>query len=302
MAVSGAFVRNLCLVLTITLSGCYGTDPLLANPPDRTRPDVVLETPDELRAELDGARTDESVVTVLFANPLWSDALSQDTTTFQSRLQERQPGLAGAAASLHAQLGSIFSEAATVSQTARQIELRLQAMDDIREQTGFVNYVRTRSDLYNERADARRQQEKYSARAGSYGMEADSLSSTANSYQIERIDYVNSDGRVVETQYTAAHDAKQRARMLLPFANAAAQEMAELSAQEAEKAQRLNMVIAATQNTDLEQVESHLFDASDAITNDLWPALEASRKRLRQALDTFSSLTQTSVSSSQPQP
>lgn len=289
------------LIGSLTISGCYGVDPLLAQPPELTRPDAVLDTPYELRAELDAASTDESLVKVLFANPLWSDALGQDVPEFQSRLQQQQSMLAQDAEAIHAQLGKIFIEAANVSQSRHQIELRLEAMDEIRQRTGFIAYVRNRSDLYNQRAEARRLQQKHDSAATRYGIEADSLSGTANSYQIERIDYVNSDGRVVQSQYTAAHDAKQRARMLLPFANAAANEQAELAAQEAEKAQRLSMVIAATNDADMEQVERHLFATSDAIILDLWPGLEANRKRLGQALEAFSGLTGQSDASNQPQ-
>lgn len=295
MRCSARVLIALPVVALLVLGGCKGVDPLLANPPPVTRPDVVMETPAQLRSDLTASRQTEERVRALFAQPLWSDALAQDEAAFRDRLARERPALADRAGALRETLGTLFVDAASLSHTTRQIELRLQALDDIRARTGFQAYVDQRRSLYNDRAEARRQQSRHAGEAGRYGAEAGGYRSTINNGRVERIDYVNSSGRTVYSQYTAAHDEKQRARLLLPFANSAARDAADAAASEAEKAQRLDIVIGATRNRSMEQVEAQIFDESDRITLMLWPRLDQGRRKVTDGLQTLQNLTATNT-------
>lgn len=275
------------VAVTGLLAGCHGVDPLLANPPPATKPDVVLRTPYELAAALDEARRDIQAANAMFATPLWGDGLAQPPDEFRLALARQHPGLAASASQIQAELAAIFSDAAELADLTRQIEVRLGALDDIRARTNFVSYINGRKDLYNQRADARRERDRYGGQAGYYGRQAATAQATASSYAVERIDYVNSAGRVVETQYTSAHTTKQNARAILPWYNAAAREMAEKADAEAVKEQRLNIVIAATHNPDMESVEEQMFAESDRITSGLWPRLEQKQREVRNRMGLF---------------
>jgi hypothetical protein len=278
------------LALAWALAACHGVDPLLANPPPPTRPDAVLRTPPELRDELALAARDEAAVRALFLRPLWSDALAQPPEAFRAALAAQRPALAAQAQALQAQLGAMFTQAAAVGTTAQQVQVRLAAMDQVRQQTKFNDYVAQRAELYNRRADAHRAAQRAGGAAAAQSLQVDALRGVRDSGKVERIDYVNSSGKVVESKYTAAHDEKQRARMLLPFAHAAAREQAERAATEAEQAQRLALVIGATRDTRIEAVERHLFDESDRITGYWWPRLEAQRRALSSSIHGFTAL------------
>lgn len=273
---------TLALCVALGLGACRGVDPLLAQPPAATRPDVVLATPPALRQALAGAEQDTRQVRSLLAQPLWSDALAQSPDAFRATLARQRPELAAAAPVLQEQIGALFTQAATVSQTASQIQLRLRALDGVRERTGFARYVASRAELYNRRAQAQREQARYGGAADRYATEASGYRTTAGSGRVERIDYVDSAGRVVASRYTPAHDEKQRARLLLPFADSASRDLAERAAAEQERAQQLGIEIAATRSGDMEQVERQLYEESDLITQQLWPRLEAAREQLRQ--------------------
>lgn len=275
----------------LLLSGCHGVDPLLQKPPPATRADAVLGTPFELRSELGLADIDLSLAKLHLSKPLWSDALSLTPAEFRALLSQRQPKVAGSSEAIQQAIGLVFTEAAALSTAAQQIRWRLEAMETIRQKTDFNNYVLNRKDLFNRKAEAMREQRRLSAEATRFGIQADAARSTANDYRVERIDYVNSSGRVVESKYTAAHDDKQRARLLLPFANAAAREFEEKAAAESERLKKLDLIIAATSSADMDQVESQLFTESDRLTGELWPKLESHRKNLRRALDSFAALT-----------
>lgn len=275
------------IVLASALAGCHGVDPLLAAPPPATRPDAVLRTPPELADELARAVRAEAEVRALFALPLWSDALAQSPESFRASLAARQPALAGQAEALQSQLGALFTQAAALGSTARQLQVRLSAMDEVRRQTNFNAYVAQRADLYNRRADSLRASQRAGGAAASQALQVEALRGVRDSGKVERIDYVNSAGRVVESKYTAAHDEKQRARLLLPFAHAAAREQAERAAAEAEQAQRLALVLGATRDGRIEAVERQLFEESDRITLQAWPRLEAQHRALRAAVDGF---------------
>ena len=95
---------------------------------------------------------------------------------------------------------------------------------------------------------------------------------------------------MVDSKYTLAHDEKQRARLLLPFAHAAAREQAERAAAEGEQAERLAWVIGATRDGRIEAVERLLFVVSDRIRGLAWPRLEAQHRALRAAMGAFSAL------------
>ncbi len=269
------------------LAACHGVDPLLAAPPPATRPDTVLRTPPELLSDLARAARAEAEVRALFTQPLWSDALAQPPEAFRAALAHRQPALAGQAAALQAQLGALFTQAAALGTTARELQVRLAAMDEVRRQTNFATYVAQRAELYNRRADALRASQRAGGAAAAQAQQAQALRDARDSSRVERIDYVNSAGRVVESTYTAAHDDKQRARLLLPFAHAAAREQAERAAAEAEQAQRLALVLSATRDSRIEAVERQLFEASDHITGQFWPRLEARHRALRSAIEGF---------------
>lgn len=275
------------VALAAVLAGCHGVDPLLAAPPPATRPDLVLRTPPDLLDELARAARAEAEVRTLFTQPLWSDALAQSPEAFGAALAARQPALAGQAPALQAQLGALFTQAAALGSTARQLHVRLSAMDEVRRQTNFQAYVARRTELYNRRADALRAAQRADGAAAAQAQQVEALRAVRDSGRIDRIDYVNSAGRVVESKYTAAHDEKQRARLLLPFANAAAREQAERAAGEAEQAQRLSLVMAATRDPRIEAVERQLFDESDRIAGQAWPRLEAQRHALRAAVEGF---------------
>ncbi|NDY92596.1 hypothetical protein [Ideonella livida] len=282
--------RWLVLLAASGLCACHGVDPLLAKPPPPTRPDVVLRTPWELQQALVQARQAVAQVRGLFSNGLWSDALSQSPQAFSQALARQRPALQPQAEALQAALGEMFTSAAAVDESASQITLRLRALDTIRERTGFVAYVERRADLYNRRAQAQREQQRYGAGADRFQSEAAGHQAVANSGRVERIDYVDSRGRVVESRYTPAHDERQRARMLLPFANQAARDLAERASQEQERAQQLALEINATRSGNLEQVERQIYDASDHITQDLWPRLDAAQQRLQRARERFHQL------------
>lgn len=276
-----------CLGVLLCLGACHGVDPLLANPPPPTRPDAVLGTPDDLRQALAEARQTEAQVRALLAQPVWSDALSQDPAVFAATLQRQPPALAALAdqaAPLQAQLGALFTQTAALSQTAQEIRLRLQALDTLRQHSGVVAWVQQRQQLLAERAEARRQQARYSAASGQFEADAARQQGVIQSGKVERIDYVDSSGKVVASRYTAAHDDKQRARLLLPFANAAAREMAEQAAAEQDKALRAELALQAHRSQSLAQVEQQLFTESDLITERLWPRLEAHQQAVRQGL------------------
>lgn len=281
-----SFLIGLCSLL----SACHGVDPLLANPPPPTRPDVVLRTPPELAADLARATRDEAAVRALLAEPLWGDALSQTPDAFRAALLRQRPALAPQADVLQAQLGALFTGAAALGHTARQLTVRLQAMNQVREQTGFATYVAQRAQLFNQRAEAQRAAARAGGAAAAQALEVQRQRAIRDSGRVERIDYVNSAGRVVDSKYTLAHDEKQRARLLLPFANAAAREQAEQAAAEAEKSQRLAWVIETTRDGRIEAVERHLFTESDRITGEAWPRLEAQHQQLRAAMARFSGL------------
>lgn len=280
----------LALAALALLAACHGVDPLLANPPPPTRPDVVLRTPPELQADLARAARDEAAVRALLALPLWSDALAQPVEAFRAALAVQRPALAGQAEALQAQLGALFTQAAAVGTTARQLNVQLAALDQVRQQTGFVQHVGQRAELYNRRADAVRAAQRAGNAAAAQALEVERQRAIRDSGKVERIDYVNSSGRVVASKYTAAHDDKQRARLLLPFAHAAAREQAEQAAAETEQAQRLALVIAATRDTRLDAVERQLFEASDRITGQWWPRLDTQQRALRAAMDRFAAL------------
>lgn len=273
--------------LAVLLAGCHGVDPLLTAPPPATRPDVVLRTPPELLDELAHAARAEADVRTLFTQPLWSDALAQPVEVFRAALAARQPALAGQAQALQAQLGALFTQAAALGTTARQLQVRLSALDEVRRQTQFNAYVAQRADLYNRRAEALRASQRAGGAAAAQALQVETLRGVRDSGKVERIDYVNSAGRVVESQYTAAHDEKQRARLLLPFAHAAAREQAERAAAETEQAQRLALVLGATRDSRIEAVERQLFEESDRITGQAWPRLETQHRALRTAIDGF---------------
>ncbi|MBN8503620.1 MAG: hypothetical protein J0L58_04025 [Burkholderiales bacterium] len=279
------------LGLASVLAACHGVDPLLANPPPPTRPDVVLRTPYELAADLAQAARDEAAVRKLLAEPLWGDALSQSPEAFRAALSLKRPALAAQADALQARLGTLFTAASALGHTAQQLNVRLQAMDQVRAQTGFAAYVAQRADLFNQRADAHRAALRAGSSAAAQEAEAQRQRAIRDSGKVERIDYVNSAGRVVDSKYTLAHDEKQRARLLLPFAHAAAREQAERAASETEKAQRLAWVIEATRDGRIEAVERHLFQESDRITREAWPRLDAQHRALRAAMLPFSALT-----------
>ncbi len=276
--------------LALGLSACHGVDPLLANPPPPTRPDAVLRTPPELQADLARAARDEAAVRALLAQPLWGDALSQSPAAFRAALQAQRPASAPQAEALQAQVGALFTGAAALGSSARQLAVRLQAMDEVRQRTGFVAYVAQRAELFNRRADAVRAAQRAGGAAAAQLAEVERQRAIRDSGKVERIDYVNSSGRVVDSRYTLAHDEKQRARLLLPFAHAAAREQAERAAAETEQAQRLAWVIGATRDGRLEAVERQLFDESDRITGTAWPRLEAQHRALRAAMAQFSAL------------
>lgn len=278
--------------LLALLAACHGVDPLLANPPPPTRPDAVLRTPPELRDDLARAAADEAAVRALLAQPLWSDALAQPVPAFAAALAARRPALAPQAEVLQAQLGALFTQAAALGTTVRQTQVRLAAMDDVRRQTNFNAYVAQRAEMYNRRAEAQRAAQRAGGAAAAQARQVEQLRGVRDSGRVERIDYVNSAGRVVESKYTAAHDDKQRARLLLPFAHAAAREQAERAAGEAEQAQRLAWVIQATRDTRIEAVERQLFDESDRITGQAWPRLEAQHRALRDTIAAFTRLSQ----------
>jgi hypothetical protein len=272
------------------LTACHGVDPLLANPPPPTRPDVVLRTPPELQADLARAARDEAAVRAVLAQPLWGDALSQPTEAFRAALAARRPELAPQAEALQASLGALFTQAAALGTSARQLGVRLQAMEQVRQQTGFAAYVAQRAELFNRRADALRAAQRAGGAAASQALEVERQRAIRDSGKVERIDYVNSSGRVVDSKYTLAHDEKQRARLLLPFAHAAAREQAERAAAEGEQAERLAWVIGATRDGRIEAVERQLFEESDRISGQAWPRLEAQHRALRAAMGAFSAL------------
>jgi hypothetical protein len=278
------------LILASLLAACHGVDPLLANPPPPTRPDAVLRTPPELQAALARAAQDEAAVRALLAQPLWGDALSQSPEAFRAALSARRPDLAPRAEALQGQLGVLFTAAAALGNGVRQLSVRLQAMEQVREQTGFTTYVAQRAELYNRQVDAQRAAQRAGGAAAAHAAEVERQRAIRDSGKVERIDYVNSAGRVVASNYTAAHDDKQRARLLLPFANAAAREQAERAAAEAEQAQRLAWVIGATRDGRIEAVERQLFDESDRITGQAWPRLDTQHRALRAAMAQFTAL------------
>ncbi|MBP8143898.1 MAG: hypothetical protein KAY56_01065 [Inhella sp.] len=278
------------LSLLTLLAACHGVDPLLANPPPPTRPDAVLRTPPELQADLAQAARDEAAVRAVLAQPLWGDALSQPTEAFRAALAARRPELAPQAEALQASLGALFTRAATLGSATRQLSVRLQAMEQVRQQTGFVAYVAQRAELFNRRAEALRAAQRAGGAAATQAMEVERQRAIRDSGKVERIDYVNSSGRVVDSKYTLAHDEKQRARLLLPFAHAAAREQAERAAAEGEQAERLAWVIGATRDGRIEAVERQLFEESDRISGQAWPRLEAQHRALRAAMGAFSAL------------
>lgn len=275
------------LALLAMLGACHGVDPLLANPPAATRPDVVLRTPIALRDDLAAAERDEAAIRSLFTQPPWRDAPALSADEWRQALAARRPDLASQSPALQRQLGELFSQAAALGTTASQLRVRLAAMDEVRRRTGFADYVAQRADLYNRRADARREAQRAGGAAAAQALQVQALKGVRDSGKVERIDYVNSSGRVVESKYTAAHDEKQRARLLLPFAHAAEREQAERSAAQAEQAQRLALVIEATRDGRMETVERQLFDESDRITGLWWPRLEAQHRALRLAMAAF---------------
>jgi hypothetical protein len=280
----------MALGLLALLGACHGVDPLLAAPPSATRPDAVLRTPPELLDALAQAAHTEAEVRALFTQPLWSDALAQAPDAFAAALAARQPALTGQAGELQRQLGTLFTQAAALGTAARQLQVRLSAMDEVRRQTRFNAYVAQRADVYNRRADALRAAQRAGGAAAAQALQADTLRGVRDSGKVERIDYVNSAGRVVESRYTAAHDDKQRARMLLPFVNAAAREQAEQAAAQTEQAQRLSLVLEATRDSRMDAVERQLFDASDLITGHSWPQLETRHRAVREAIQAFTRL------------
>lgn len=302
MLLSNPSTRALVLTLAALLSGCHGVDPLLAQPPAPTRPDVVLRTPAALRDDLAAAERDEAAVRALFGQALWSDGLAQSAESLRTALAARYPALAAQAPAVQQQLGELFTQAAALGTTASQLRVRLAALDEVRRRTGFNDYVAQRADLYNRRADARREAQRAGGAAGAQAQQVQALRGIRDSGKVERIDYVNSAGRVVESKYTPAHDDKQRARLLLPFAHAAEREHAERAAQQSEQAQRLALVIEATRDNRLETVERQLFDESDRITGYWWPRLEAQHNALRRAMAAFARLGAPPLSSSPSQP
>lgn len=278
------------LIAALLLTACHGVDPLLTKPPLPTRPDAVLRTPPALQSALTKALVDEAAVRALLSQALWSDALSQPTADFRRALLAQRPALATHAEALQPLLGTLFTQAAAVGTGARQISLRLAAMEQVRQQTNFNAYVSQRTDLFNRRAEAQQAARRAGGAAAGQSVQVAALQAVNQSGRVERIDYVNSAGRVVESRYTAAHDDKQRARLLLPFAHAAAREQAERAALETEQAERLALVINATRDSRIESVERHLFDESDRITNHWWPRLDEHQRELLRAMDQFTRL------------
>jgi hypothetical protein len=178
------------LSLLTLLAACHGVDPLLANPPPPTRPDAVLRTPPELQADLAQAARDEAAVRAVLAQPLWGDALSQPTEAFRAALAARRPELAPQAEALQASLGALFTRAATLGSATRQLSVRLQAMEQVRQQTGFVAYVAQRAELFNRRAEALRAAQRAGGAAATQAMEVERQRAIRDSGKVERIDYV----------------------------------------------------------------------------------------------------------------